>query len=343
MEHSQPLNHYSRFERFMLTGSDEDRDRFLKYIRCELPHETFMEMAGWYESMSFNDEALKLYAMAPDYPIALYRRAYLLFRQGGEYRPLLERAESLSVRAVFPFRVETVPALEWAAGQSDKWVNRYYLAILYAFTGDDSKASALLDKCGDTPDDAVFYMARANFRKGEERLKDLLHAERLEKSWRAGFALVRYYQETQQHEAMYGKAKEYVALYPANDMLGLKYAAAMLLTKKFRECTVFLAGLNVLPNEGAYEGREVYRKAWLFCALQNVEAGNYDATLSDVEQSKLWPEHLGVGKPYDEDIDLRMENFLTEYCRAKLQGTKLPKFDAVSADELTQEVLRVCK
>ncbi|MDR3140575.1 MAG: DUF5107 domain-containing protein [Tannerellaceae bacterium] len=344
MGRRQPLNHYARFERYMLTGSGTDRDRFLKYIRCELPHETFMEMAGWYESIDCKDEAMRLYAMAPDYPIALYRHAYLLFRQGDDaYRPLLERADSLSVRMVFPFRAETVPALEWAAGQSDKWVNKYYTAILYAFLGDDAKASALLDKCGDTPGDAVFYMTRANFRRGEERLKDLLHAECLEKSWRTGLALVRYYQEIRQYEAMYATAKEYTAMYPGNDRLGLKYATAMLLTKKYRECTGFLAGLNVLPNEGAYEGREVYRKAWLFCALQNVEAGNYAAALPDIEQSKRWPEHLGVGKPYDEDIDLRMENFLTAYCRARLNGTKPPRFDAAGADELTQEMLRVCK
>jgi hypothetical protein len=171
----------------------------------------------------------------------------------------------------------------------------------------------------------------------------LLQAERLEKSWRTGLALVRYYQETRQYDAMYAKVKEYITLYPDNDRLGLKYAMAMLLTKKYRECTAFLTGLNVLPNEGAYEGREVYRKAWLFCALQNMETGNYTEALSDVEQSKSWPEHLGVGKPYDEDINLHMENFLTAYANARLNGTRPPRFDATGTDELTQEILRICK
>jgi hypothetical protein len=347
IERDEPLNHYARFEKYLFTGAENDRKEFLKYIRCELPHETFMEMAGWYESLNCIDEALKLYAFAPDYPVALYRSAYLLSRQGdSRYDSLLQKAESLPVGMVFPFRTETVPALEWAIGKSGKWVNKYYLAVLYDFLGEAEKAVVLWNQCADTPDNAVFYQARAQFRTGEERLKDLLHAESLEKSWRTGLALIRHYQETKQYDAMYEKAREYAAAYPGNDMIGLKYAAAMLQQKKYRECSGYLAHLNVLPNEGAYEGRTVYQKAWLFCALENVQAGKYHEALSDVEQSKLWPEHLGVGKPYDKDIDLSVENFITEYCNAKLNGAKPPQFVATqnfAFDEVAKKVVQVCR
>jgi predicted Zn-dependent protease len=345
IERDEPLNHYARFEKYLLTDSENDRKEFLKYIRCELPHETFMEMAGWYESLNCIDEALKLYALAPEYPVALYRSAYLLFRQGDDgYRALLQQAESLPVGMVFPFRTETVPALEWAVETSGKWVNKYYLAVLYDFLGEDEKAAALWNQCADTPGDAVFYQARAQFRTGEEKLKDLLRAESLEKSWRTGLALIRYYQESEQYDAMYGKTAEYTAAFPGNDMIGLKYAAAMLLQKKYRECAIYLNSLNVLPNEGAYEGRTVYRKAWLFCALENVQAGKYRDALSDVEQSKRWPEHLGVGKPYDEDIDLSVENYITDYCNVKLNGGKPPQFVATktsASDEMAKEAIRI--
>jgi hypothetical protein len=143
---------------------------------------------------------------------------------------------------------------------------------------------------------------------------------------------------------MYGKAKEYAAAYPGNDIIGLKYAAAMLRQQKYRDCTDFLASLNVLPNEGAYEGRAVYREAWLFCALENVQAGKYREALSDVEQSKRWPEHLGVGKPYDENIDLSVENFIIEYCNARLNGVKPPPFvTAASGDGIAAETARICR
>ncbi|MDR0756326.1 MAG: hypothetical protein LBF85_00575 [Tannerella sp.] len=121
-------------------------------------------MAGWYGSLNCVDEALKLYALAPEYPIALYRSAYLLSRQGDSRSDsLLQKAESLPVRMVFPFRAETVPALEWAAGKSEKWVNKYYLAILYGFLGEDEKASVLWKQCADVPSvaDSIFYWYRS--------------------------------------------------------------------------------------------------------------------------------------------------------------------------------------
>jgi hypothetical protein len=133
-------------------------------------------------------------------------------------------------------------------------------------------------------------------------------------------ALVQYYQDTKQYDKMFDKAKEYVVLYPAKDALGLKYATAMLLQKKYRECTEFLSQLNVLPYEGSNEGRRIYRDAWLLRALQDIADGDYTAALLDVEQSKQWPENLGVGKPYNEDIDLRAEDYLTARCYEKLNN-----------------------
>jgi hypothetical protein len=308
-----------------------------------------MKMAGWYESIACNEEALALYAFAPDYPIALYRSAYLLYQQGNEeYKTILKRAESLSIDLVFPFRTETVPALEWAVNQSDKWQNKYYLGILYAFLDVEARrALPLLEQCGNLPDVQSFYLMRAQYRQGGKKLEDLLHAEKLDKSWRAGMALIKYYQEEKQYDKMYDKTKEYVALYPDKDAIGLKYAATMNYKQQYRQCTEYLAKLNVLPDEGAKEGRRVYREAWLMCALQNIQSGNYNAALSDVEQSKLWPENLGVGKPYDADIDLCAEDFITAYCNAKISGKKPPVYNAATSaqttDAVTQEMVKVCR
>jgi predicted Zn-dependent protease len=346
IEKHEPLNHYARIEKYLLTKSEKDMAHFIKNVRCELPLETFMEMAGWYENMDCRDEALTLYALAPDYPMALYRSAYLLYRQGDNdrYAGLLRHAESLPIAGVFPFRVETVPALEWATGASDSWVSKYYLALLYSRLGQAQKASPYWQLCGNTPDDAIFYQAREYHRTDDGRLKDLQRAERLEKSWRTGFAIIRYFQEKRQYDAMYKTAKEYTDAFPDNDILGLKYAAAMLELKKYRECTAYLSNLKVLPNEGAIEGREVYRKAWLSCAIENVKTGLFEDAIADVEQSKLWPENLGVGKPYDEDIDLSVENFIIEYCNAKLKGWTLPPINGNSPlanNEFIRELLKL--
>ena len=53
-----------------------------------------------------------------------------------------------------------------------------------------------------------------------------------------------------------------------------------------------------------------------------------------------------MGKPYDEDIDLSVEDFIVEYCNAKLNSAKLPQFVATQNsvfDEVTKEVVRVCR
>jgi tetratricopeptide (TPR) repeat protein len=321
IEKELPLNHYVRFEKYLRSGSEKDKNVFLHYIRNELPHETFMEMAGWYENAGCAEESIVLYAFAPTYPIALYRTAYLMFQKGDtDFKTILDRAESFPVMLVFPFRTETLPALEWAVIQSNKWVNKYYLGILYAFLGQGDKASALLEKCGDIPKEASFYLTRSQYRQGTKKAEDLLSAEQLEDSWRTGMALIRYREETEQYEKMYEAAQKYVALYPDNYMLGLKYAAAMLLQKKYKECTDYLTLLDVLPNEGASEGRRIYREAWLNLALESVKLRDYEQALSQIEKARLYPEELGVGKPYDEDIDQRAEDYLAAYCYAKLKN-----------------------
>ncbi|MDR1747238.1 MAG: DUF5107 domain-containing protein [Tannerella sp.] len=322
MERMLPLNHFARFEKYAISASDRNKKQFTDAIRCELPHETLMEMAEWYESLGCEEETLSLYALNSDYPIANYRAAYLKTLRGEDGRELLKMAESQPIDLVFPSHPETVPALEWAVKQSDNWVNKYYLAILYSFLKQDDKAVELLEQCGNTPDRDIFYLTRAGFRQGEKKLEDLLTAEtKSQEAWRAGMELIKYYQHTGQYLPMYEYARKYFTLYPDKDALGLKYALAMLQLGKYGDCTTLLDQLDVLPNEGAHEGHRVYREAWLNLAIQNIKAKDYAIALTQIEAAKQYPENLGVGKPYDEDIDLRAENFLTAWCYEKMNET----------------------
>jgi tetratricopeptide (TPR) repeat protein len=65
---------------------------------------------------------------------------------------------------------------------------------------------------------------------------------------------------------------------------------------------------TVLPYEGAWEGHDLYRQANLFLAAEALGKSNPRLALSLVEKAKLWPEHLGVGRPFD--TDERLENYL---------------------------------
>lgn len=306
-----PLFHAVRFEQYLLQAAGAKKDDFTALIRNELPFETYMELAGWYESVDCPDEALILLSFADNYPIANYKRAYLLHRKGDETAALdvLEKANKQSPVQVFPFRPETLDALKWAATVRPDWKINYYQGLIYWANQDKAKALALLDASPETGF-APFYLSRAALKEGTARVNDLLKAEKTGQSWRTGFALINYYVANDQWEKAVEVGKKYTKLYPGNYYIGLKYAKALCETGQYASCITLLRKLTVLPNEGSYAGRAVFRQANLYQAMDYLNRKNYARTFSAVKASQEWPENLGVGKPFDNMIDSRLENYI---------------------------------
>ncbi|MCD8268293.1 MAG: DUF5107 domain-containing protein [Parabacteroides sp.] len=323
-----PLYHVARFESYLLNGTD--KETFSSLIRNELPFETYMEMAEWYESVGCNEEAITLLSFPSDYPIANYKLAYLLHQSGNETESLaaLKKANGQSAAAVFPFRPTTLKALEWAKITRPDWKIDYYEGLIYWANQDKEKALACFNDCGET-NYAPFYLSRASLKTGEARLADLLKAEQTEMSWRTGFALINYYADNNNWTEALSIGKKYMKKYPSNYYIGLKLANALCETGQYQPCIALLSKLQVLPNEGAYAGRAVYRAANLYQAMEQLEKKNYKRILTSVEASKEWPENLGVGKPYDNMIDSRLEDYLEAKAYAG-QGNK-KKADALLA------------
>lgn len=313
-----PLYHPARFEQLYLgEGSGHPIDDFQSLIRNELPFETYMEIAGWYESVGCTEEALALLSCAGNYPIALYKQAYLLEQEGkrDESRKLLQRADEASPERVFPFRPETLKALDWAASVSDSWKVNYYRALVCWANKRCEEALRLLEDCG-TPDYAPFYLSRAQLRKQLPSLakasymEDLLQAEQVESSWRTGFALINAYTEKEDWTNVVETGRRYMKRYPDNYYIGLKLAKGYCETGAYAACIKLLKQLEVLPNEGAYAGRAVYRAANLYQAMDFLKRNNYGKAQGALSASMEWPENLGVGKPYDDQIDSRLEDYI---------------------------------
>lgn len=304
-----PLNHPVRFEKALLSGDMSD---FTNLIRNELPHETYMDIAGWYASAGLPEEALQLLSFAEEYAIAQYWAAYLYHQIGNETEAMLwlDKAISSSPMQVFPFRPSTLKVLEWAQTVSPSWKTDYYTALLWWHLGDKTKAGALLDKHNNVSF-GPYYQSRAMLKTGTARLDDLLKAEQIEPSWRIGFALINYYLGMGNNTEALQTAKRYASRFPANYMLGLKYAKALQLNGKYKECIDLLKRIQVLPNEGAYEGRAIYRESHLYQAISHLNKKRYSKAIQSVEDSKVWIENLGVGKPYEENIDNRLEDYIT--------------------------------
>lgn len=319
-----PLYHAARFEQlYQGEGSGHPIDDLQSLIRNELPFETYMELAEWYESVGCTEEALSLLSCAGNYPIALYKQAYLLHQAGNddESRGMLQRAGALSPAMVFPFRPSSLKALEWAKTVQPDWKIDYYEALIRWANQDKAKALELLENCGEA-DYAPFYLSRASLKEGESRLADLLKAEQIEMSWRTGFALINHYVANNQWQKAVETGKKYTKKYPSNYYIGLKYAKALCETGQYQPCISLLSRMQVLPNEGSYAGRAVYREANLYRAMEQLSHKNYKQVVKSVETSKEWPENLGVGKPYDNMIDNRLEDYL-EAKAAAGQGDSL--------------------
>ena len=91
--------------------------------------------------------------------------------------------------------------------------------------------------------------------------------------------------------------------------------------KRNRRNFIKVASFTGLGIVGGTDGRQLYRQAWLMQAEQQIQSKNYNSALTSISTARLWPENLGVGKPYEDDIDSRLENYMEGICYEK---TKRP-------------------
>jgi hypothetical protein len=102
-------------------------------------------------------------------------------------------------------------------------------------------------------------------------------------------------------------------------------AKVLIQSKQYAAADRLLQKIKVLPNEGATAGRQLYREVKLMLALENMKSGNCKKALQNLSDAKLWPENLGSGKPYENEIDTRLEDWLSYQCFVKSGNQKAAK------------------
>ena len=310
-----PLFPYFNFERCLAAG---DPVSFTKTLKCELPQETILETALLYLDSGLLDEASDLCSMT-EYPSAKYLGAYIACLSGDTSKAgaLLKEANAASPDFVFPFRPEMIKVFDWAADKAPDWKLNYYKAlILWRHAGKD-KAAELMEACGNQPDYNPFYLTRAILRSGEGRLDDIKKAESLSQDWRTGKALVDYYRDNASWKEACAAGEKYFKRFPDKFEFGLAYADALCGAGEYTKSLKVLSKLKVMPMEGARRGHDIYRAACLGKAKEELKAGKFAACVKSVEASNIWNENLGVGKPYDELIDLTEENAIIKAAKEK--------------------------
>ena len=275
-----PLFHAARYE-LQRAGGKED---FRRYVLNELPNQTYLDLAGWYELSGLFDDALTFLACTKDDPISEIRKAYILHRLGNDAAAAraLAAARTMPVSGVHPFRAETRPALEWAVAGNDHWKFKYYLGTLLAAFNLDDAAARQLSAC-DVADDPTAFLLRASLREGEAKVADLRRARELGDSWRVGRALAQHYASVSNYPALLEVASDYVSRYPKCNPIQLAYGNALVKNGRYDDCLEYLRGVVLLPSEHANSGTDYWQEA---------ERG------LDPDREVTWPENLGKGRPY---------------------------------------------
>jgi tetratricopeptide (TPR) repeat protein len=311
-----PLSHFADFERNLLHPSSDNYSRFTSTITNELPYQTYLELSLSYYNMGQKNDALQVLEKAPVHPLVMLWKAYLT-----DDASMLNEVAVASAAFVYPYRTETVSALKWALSKNNNWKLKYYLALNYAAIYRDEDAMKMFEACGQEPDFAPFYMTRAFFERSKDIKKELLDLQTAKRlapdDWRTNNKLIQYYIVNNDNQMALTLSKAAYKKHKDNFTLGIQYAISLINTGQYAKSVKELDGMNILPFEGASQGKVVFEQACLFLSMDLISKKKYKDAIKMIEKSKKWPENLGVGKPYK--VDIRIQDYLKVTCLEKLE------------------------
>ena len=299
------LNYFAFFEKYLWQNNNETKQQFTSSIQNELPAETYTELAVFYYNNNCINEAKQVFSLSPSSVITIYWLAYL--------NNVQINFDTINAAFSFPFRNETANVIEQLLKKQDSWLLKYHLALIYHDRNRIDEAKQLLLSCADEPKFAPFYITRAAIlsdTSSEIILADLKKAFGLDDSWRYRKLLCEFYLNHDNDDEALQLMQPYMQQHPEDYIMGILYAKILLAKNEYAKADQLLTHLNIIPFEGATLSHELYRKAKLMQSIDAMRNRKYKAALNFIQQAKQWPENLGAGKPYDEDIDKRLENWL---------------------------------
>ncbi|MEK6477168.1 DUF5107 domain-containing protein [Catalinimonas sp. 4WD22] len=301
-----PLNHFARFETYLLDNKAQSLEQFKSSIQNEFSAQTYLEMAMDYLKLGQQEDAQTVLQQSPKNPIAALWLAYLHRDNTEASQKYLAEAVAQPADFVAPFRSETLKVLEWAVNQQKQWKLHYYLGLNYWAKNQLEKAAEQFKACGEQPDYAPFYLSRADLlekTEGKDKEEDLRKALTLDEGfWNSWHLLLQYLNRQEKYEEELKMAEQANRKFPDNYVIGMDYAQALLHNEKYEQCIALLDNIQVLPYEGASEGRAIYERAHLMAAMTQMDKNNYKKAVKTLQASLEWPENLGVGKPYHPDV-----------------------------------------
>jgi predicted Zn-dependent protease len=314
------LHHFSAIES-QLFHQDVFNIKKWDFLTNELPAETILNLALRYWEMNQIPEALSVLQQLPGNTKNKILEAYLLSFDNPERANLiLQEVSNSSIELVFPYRKEMLPILEWAHTTNSGWKFTYLLAQNYIAVGQRERGIELLKRLEMIPNMESFYRFRAKVTDKEaytDRLTDFRKAiELAPNDWKTWEDAIQFTLAQEDNSTALNLSARAFKKFKSNYSVGLAHAKALLRNNKNTETLKVLRNLQVLPYEHASESKTIYNEAHYGLILENLKSGKLEAALELLNSVRLWPENLGIGKPFESDE--RLEDFAQALIYTKL-------------------------
>ncbi len=309
-----PINHFVHYEKYLHNRSDQSLHDVAQSHQSELAYQTYLELAIDYYNLNQMSTAVHILKVAPRHPLINIWLAYLL-KDPKNDKVTNQQFEEF----VFPYRRETLHALEWLREHQNRWTTDYYYALNLLAKNRIAEAAGILQSLDGNYPSASFYITKAHVL---DKLFQIDPIDNIKKAtdtepenWRTWKTLLDHQIENGSWSDGLKNAREAYKVFPENYSIGMAFANLLNRNNQYEESMTLLSSLQVLPFEGASEGRKLYETAHYWHALDLIESQKYAEALTVLDKSKQWPESLGVGKPFD--VDERIANYMIGYCEAK--------------------------
>lgn len=309
-----PLNHLARFESYLLKPDASRLTAFQSMIRNEMPYQTYLEIAAYYMNLGMEEDARKVLSVGPEQAELRYWLAYLLRENSSEESlRVLRQASTLSPYLVFPFRQEAIPVFEWASkALPSDWKASYYLGLVEWGLEREADALKRFTALGNRPDYAVFYTSRAFLEREKDPAKAEVDYEKARSAdptdWRNHSRLIAFELAQGMNAKALRSATAASERFPKEDAIKIALARAYLGNGRYQACYETLKNAEVLPFEGQRDIQALYANCQMALALEAINTGKFKVAEERLEGSKVYPEHLGTGKPADPDF--RVQDYL---------------------------------
>jgi lipopolysaccharide biosynthesis regulator YciM len=320
IEEIDPINHFAVYEKYLL--GESGKKAVSDSHRSEFPYQTFLELALFYHNRNNDAEAVKILETGPKHLLNSLWLAYL-----NQNQMTLSTLDNESIAFVFPFRKESLNMLEWVVANNPSWKAQYLKSLNLMGRAQMEKGIQIFKDLGQKPNDHLFYYVRGMLFKEHQLAgyqKDLQRAyKQSPKNWRYAFALAEDHFKSGNSSATLKIIQKIYKQDQDNYFAGMLLAKTLNQLKDYDKAIELLKDLRILPYEHATEGRKIYTNAHNGSALQAIIKGDHTKAAEKLEKALLWPEHLGVGKPFDPEE--RWERFLMAYLQNQDQQSEKAK------------------